>query len=183
MAMENRFSRRILGEAVQDAIYRAMKLKQDRYVRIILPGRGTDLKAACIILVLAHPFHSEAESKVKLSYEEYRKIRAMVLEGYCLAVLHTHRSMNMVVGIGMDVDSSQSEIGSVDFYTMQIDEWTPELEAEALEAIKDLDLLREDRMGITKSSVNEFPIRDEKGHGPMLINFRSSRSGRKKRKK
>jgi hypothetical protein len=128
MALEDRFSRRILGEAVQGAIETGMKLKQDRYARMIYPGRGiADFKLAYIILVLAYPFHDEAQSELKLGYEEYRQLRAMILEAYCLAVLYTNRSLNSVVAIGMDTHSSQTgrEVGSEDFFTIRIDEWTP----------------------------------------------------------
>jgi len=41
MAMESRFSRRMLGEAVEGALKTAMKLKQDRYARVIFPNQAS----------------------------------------------------------------------------------------------------------------------------------------------
>jgi hypothetical protein len=39
MALENRFSRRILGEAVTSAIKKAEEMKQDRFTRLMMPTR------------------------------------------------------------------------------------------------------------------------------------------------
>jgi hypothetical protein len=186
MAMQNRYQRRILGEIVQDVIETAMKLniklKQDRYARMIF-GMG-DPKLAYVFLVLAYPFHCQAEGEVTLSYEQYRQLRTMILEAYCRAVLYTRRSLNTVVAIGMGPHSSQTadEFGSVSFFTMHIDEWTPELEAEALEAMEVYDILREERLNQQKLT-DEWPIVEEEGRAPWLINFSSSRSRHKKPKK
>jgi hypothetical protein len=54
MAMESRFSRRMLGESVDGALKAAMKLKQDRYARVIFPTQASaDPKLAYVIMVLA----------------------------------------------------------------------------------------------------------------------------------
>lgn len=45
MAMESRFSRRMLGEAVDGAMKRAMKLKQDRYARVIFRLRPAPIQS------------------------------------------------------------------------------------------------------------------------------------------
>jgi hypothetical protein len=171
MAMENRFQRRILGEVVEGVIETAMKLKQDRYARMIYPGLGlADPKLAYIILVLAYPFHDEAQSELKLGYEQYRQLRAMILEAYCLSVLYTNRNLSTVVAIGMETGSTS---GSEDFFTVRINEWTPELEAEAVKAMEDYDLLREVRLIKQKISRYEYPIREEEGRALRWIKFKS----------
>lgn len=40
MAMESRFSRRMLGEAIEGALKTAIELKKDRYTRVIFPSPG-----------------------------------------------------------------------------------------------------------------------------------------------
>jgi hypothetical protein len=98
MAMENRFARRILGEAVDGAIRTAMKQKQERFARVILPSQAsTDAGVAYILLILAYPVEYEARGGLKGGYDQYRRVRAKMLEAYCLTVLHDHRHLNTVV--------------------------------------------------------------------------------------
>jgi len=130
MAMENRFSRRMLGEAVEGALRTALELKQDRYARVIFPGKGSaDPKLAYVIMVLAYPVELEARGGLKRGYEQYRETRAAMLESYCLVILHENRNLNTVVAIGMDAHSSQTgrKGGSEDLFAMRVDQWTEEL--------------------------------------------------------
>ncbi|OCK55550.1 hypothetical protein [Bradyrhizobium sp. LMTR 3] len=164
MAMESRFSRRILGQAVQDALRTAMDQKRDRYTRVIFPGGGSaDPRVAYLIMVLAYPVDLEARGGLKRGYEEYRETRAATLEAYCLVILYENRHLNTVVAIGMDAHSSQTgrKGGSEDMLTMRIDEWTDELVASAVEAKEHYDILREDRLIKKKLSSDEFPILGE----------------------
>jgi hypothetical protein len=47
--------------------------------------------------------------------------------------------------------------GSEDFYALEVDTWTPELEKRAQELKKDLGLLRPDNVTHGTASVDEFP--------------------------
>jgi hypothetical protein len=61
MAMESRFSRRMLGEAVGDALRKAKELKRDRFVRVIFPSQASaDPKLSYVIMILAYPVDVEA---------------------------------------------------------------------------------------------------------------------------
>jgi hypothetical protein len=69
MAMENRFSRRLLGDAVSGALRTAMEQKQERYARVIFPGRGSaDPKVAYVIMVLAYSADLEERGGLKRGY-------------------------------------------------------------------------------------------------------------------
>jgi hypothetical protein len=184
MAMEDRFSRRLLGEAVQGALETAMKIKQDRFGRVILPGRGAaDPRLAYLMLVVAYPLHLEAQGKLKRGYEQYREVRVRILEAYCLGILYTNRNLSTVVAIGMDAHPSQTgrEFGSEDFFTMHIDEWTPELEAEAVKAMEHFDILRKERLITQTFSGYEYPIREEEGRVPKWVRYKTSRRHKKKK--
>jgi hypothetical protein len=116
-----------------------MKQKQERFARVILPSQAsTDAGVAYILLILAYPVEYEARGGLKGGYDQYRRVRAKMLEAYCLTVLHNHRHLNTVVAIGIDAHSSQTgrKGGSEDLFAMRIDEWTDEMVANALEAKK-----------------------------------------------
>jgi hypothetical protein len=185
MAMESRFSRRMLGEAVGGALRKAKELKQDRYARVIFPSQASaDPKLAYVILILAYPTDLEARGGMKRGYEQYREVRAKMLEAYSLGVLHTYRNLNTVVCIGLDAHSSQTgrKGGSEDFYAMRIDEWTPQLEAEAIKAIAHYDILKEERLIKQRVSRDEYPALGEKAAGPRWPKNKPSKSRYKKPK-
>jgi hypothetical protein len=96
---------------------------------------------------------------MRRGYEQYREVRAKMLEAYSLGVLHTFRNLNTVVCIGLDAHSSQTgrKGGSEDFFAMRIDEWTPQLEADAVEAIEHYDILKEERLIKQRVSRDEYP--------------------------
>lgn len=118
MAMESRFSRRVLGEAVGGALSAARELNQDRYARVIFPSQASaNPQLAYVIMILAYPTDLEAKGGMKRGYEQYREVRAKMLEAYSLGALHTYRNLNTVVCIGLDAHSSQTgrKGGSEDF--------------------------------------------------------------------
>jgi hypothetical protein len=163
MAMESRFSRWMLGEAVEGALRMAMKLKQDRYARVIFPTQASaDPKLAYVIMVLAFPTDLEAKGGWKGGYEQYRETRAKMLEAYCLVVLSQNRNLNTAVGVALDAHSSQTgrRGGSEDLYAIRIDDWTPELEAEAAQLRDAYDVLREERLNKQLVPYDEFPVID-----------------------
>jgi hypothetical protein len=164
MAMENRFSRRLLGDAVSGALRTAMEQKQERYARVIFPGRGSaDPKVAYVIMVLAYSADLEERGGLKRGYEQYRETRAAMLQAYCLVVLYENRHLNTVVAIGLDAHSSQTgrKGGSEDLFAMRIDEWSDELIAEAVKAKDDYNILQKERLVKGRIAGNEYPMLGE----------------------
>jgi hypothetical protein len=165
MAMENRFARRMLGESVAGALKTAMKLKQDRYTRVIFPSQASaDPKLAYVIVVLAYPTEVEAKGGLPRGYEQYRETRAKILEAYCYVLLSENPNLHTAVGIAMDAHSSQTgrRGGSEDMFAMRINTWTDEMRARAAEAKKYYGILQKDRLIKHHASHDEFPVLKEK---------------------
>lgn len=163
MAMENRFSRRLLGASVEDAVRTARRLKQDRFARMIMPSPvSADPKVAYVIMILAYPTDLEQRGGLEGGYEQYRRTRAKMLETYCSAVLHEHRELNTAVGIALDAHWSQTgrQGASEDLMAVRIDEWTPALEAQVMEMREAFDVLQKDRLEIKQVSHDEYPVVD-----------------------
>jgi hypothetical protein len=93
------------------------------------------------------------------AYDEYRKRRRLMLRGYCLNILQSHRNLKRAVGIGIDASSKVTGRtgGSEDFYALEVDQWTPELDEQAEELKKDLRLLEPENVTRGTDSVDEFP--------------------------
>ncbi|WP_049803035.1 hypothetical protein [Bradyrhizobium japonicum] len=183
MAMESRFSRRVLGEAVGGALRKARELKRDRYARVIFPSQvSANPKLAYVIMILAYPTDLEARGRLKRGYQQYREVRAKMLEAYCLGVLHTYRNLDTAVSIGLDAHSSQTgrQGGSEDFFAMRIHEWTPEMEENAIKTIEHYDVLREERLIKQRVSRDEYPIDQDK---PRWARNKPSRSRHKRPKR
>jgi len=186
MAVETRFARRMLGDAVEGAIRTAMELKQERYTRVIFPTQvSANPKLAYIIMILAYPTDLEAEGGLTRGYEQYRETRANILESYCFVLLAQNKHLNTAVGIAFDAHSSQTgrRGGSEDLFAMRIDNWTDDMMARAAEAQEHYDLLREDRLAKHEVSDNEHPILEEKAdertpgsrHKPSRHRFKKPR--------
>ena len=155
MALEPRLSRRLLGSSVVDAMKTAEEKKADGFARNIVPGaHRVDEKVGYVFLVLAH--HGDAPGP---AYDEYRKRRRVMLRGYCLNMLQSHRNLKRAVGIGIDASSKVTGRtgGSEDFYTLEVDTWTTELDKQAEELKKELGLLKPKNVAHGAASVDEFP--------------------------
>ena len=155
MALEPRLSRRILGSSVVDAMKTAEDKKADRFARNIVPTpRSADEKVGYVFLILPH--HGDAPGP---AYDEYRKRRRLMLHGYCLSMLQGNRNLKRAVGIGIDASSKVTGRtgGSEDFYALEVDAWTPELDQQAEELKIDLGLLRPENVTHSAASVDEFP--------------------------
>jgi hypothetical protein len=160
MAMENRFSRRIYGEAVQGAMLKEMETKEDRYARVIMPHQpGENSKLAYVVLILSYPAFARERGDTDSGYDQYREYRMKVMEAYCVAVLLDNRKLDTVVAIGMDADSSVTgqEGGSEDLFSIRIDEWTPSFEAYAWKIREHYDVLRHERVARQDISRDEYP--------------------------
>jgi len=155
MALEPRLRRRLLGASVADAMRKAEAAKADHFARYMVPGaHSVDETVGYVLLILAH--HGEAPG---LAYTEYRKRRRVMLEGYCLNMLRDNRALKRAVGIGIDASSKVTgrKGGSEDFYALEVDAWTTELENSALELKQDFGLLKPENITHTAVGVDEFP--------------------------
>ncbi|WP_147272156.1 hypothetical protein [Phyllobacterium salinisoli] len=92
--------------------------KMGRIARIaVTRDRSTGEKAAYVFLVLA--------GADKMEQGDYRRVRATMLQTYCLAALHDDRDLKLCVGIAMMTISDTGESEDLVAYPQQ--EWTPEL--------------------------------------------------------
>ena len=155
MALEPRLSRRLLGSSVVAAMKTAEDKKADRFARNIVPAaQSPDETVGYVFLILAH--RGEAPGP---AYDEYRKRRVVMLHSYCLCMLQSNRNLKRAVGIGIDSSSKVTGRagGSEDFYALEVDTWTPELDKKVEELKKDLDLLKPENVTHGNAGVDEFP--------------------------
>jgi len=155
MALEPRLRRRLLGASMADAMQKAEAARADRFARLMVPGaHSVDETVGYVLLILAH--HGEAPGD---GYTEYHKRRRALLEGYCLNMLHAIRALKRSIAIGIDASSKVTgrKGGSEDFYALEVDAWTPELEKRALELKEAFGLLRPDNVTYATAGVDEFP--------------------------
>ncbi|WP_156948657.1 hypothetical protein [Bradyrhizobium sp. WSM1417] len=185
MAMENRFSRRVYGEAVQGAILKAMDSKEDWSARVILPNQPSENpKVAYVVMIMSYPAFARERGDTDNGYDQYREYRMRVMEAYCLAVLLDNRKLDTVVAIGMDADSSVTgqEGGSEDLFSIRVDEWTPSLESSALKLREHYDVLRHERVARQDISREEYPptesltgARRQRKNKPSRLRFKKKR--------
>jgi hypothetical protein len=155
MALESRVQRRLLGNALVEALKRAEEEATDRFVRLVLPGPSAgDRKLAYVFLILAYP-----KFPLKGGYEQYRRVRVNILHAYCLHTLYEHRSVTRVVGIALDASSKVTGRtgGSEDLIGLEIFEWTSDMEKEVQELKERFDIMRPGRPIKSYLSADEFP--------------------------
>lgn len=118
MAREDRLQRRVLAEAIIGAREALETQKMGRLARIVVTReRSTGEKIAYVFLVLA--------GANTMAQEDYRRVRATMLQTYCLAVLHDDRDLKLCVGIAVMAISDSGESEDLVAYPQQ--EWPPEL--------------------------------------------------------
>lgn len=155
MALEDRTTRRALGAAFAGAVSEAERRNKDRFARVIVPQGGT-YDPLCGHVFLIMPFRGVASER---GYDEYRRVRSLQLYAYCLAALQANRGLRRMLGIAIDGPASLSgrEGGSEDLLLLQVDEWTPALEAEATRLRDQLNILNPARLRMSRSSTVEYP--------------------------
>ncbi len=164
MAMESRFARRALGEAITDAYQIALTAKQDRFVRTILPTNvSADRELAYVFMILAYPTDLEAAGGLKGGYDQYRAVRTAMLQAYCYVLLHENRNLRTAVGIAIDASPEQTgrRGGSEDLVAVQINSWTAEMVADVEKAKEHYDILRTTRLKKTQTTSHEYPLLTE----------------------
>jgi hypothetical protein len=155
MALEPRLRRRVLGSCIVDGMKKAEDAKADRFARHMVPGKhSVDETVGYVHLILAH--RGEAPGK---AYDDYRKRRLAMLQGYCLNMLKNNSGLKRAVGIAVDASSKVTGRvgGTEDFYALEVDKWTPELEKFAQEQKEALGLLQSANVTHASHGVDEFP--------------------------
>jgi len=161
MALENRFNRRILGEAVFGALQVAEEVRQPRFTRIMMPTTNSATRGLVyILMILAYPTDLEKQGGLEGGYDQYRRARAAMLEAYCMNVLAQHRDMKTAVGIAIDASTLQTgrRGGSEDLVAVQVDEWTDEMVAAAATAQEQFDVYRKQRLKFTEIRRHQYPL-------------------------
>lgn len=174
MAAETRVRRRALSQAFLDALSKSQELNRDRYARVVLPTEGTLPNVAYVFLILRYPSFLDEKG----GYDQYRRVRATMLETYGYAVLQDHRSIETVVGIALDGHEHEAESkgGSEDLMALQVSEWNDELEAKIRQKRADLDILKPGGQIYFGLSVQQFP-------SPTTVPMKETRQQRRARER
>ncbi|THD50404.1 MAG: hypothetical protein E8A46_18370 [Bradyrhizobium sp.] len=165
MALESRFFRRVLSQALAGLLRTAEEVKQDRYARVMLPTSGNATPGqAYVFMILAYPEELEKDGGLPGGYEQYRNARVAMLQAYCLVLLSEHRELNVAVGIALDArwTPKGSEGGSEDLIVLQVDSWTDQMVADAAKAKEEFDILRSDRLTLSDFHATNYPDGDHK---------------------
>lgn len=133
MAREDRVQRRALASAIIGARKALEEQKAGRFTRIaVTHDRSTNEKVAYVFLVLA--------GANSMEQEDYRRVRATILETYCLATLHDYCDIKLCVGIAVMAISEEGE--SEDLIAIPQHKWTPKDIEELSVARKNFDVLQ-----------------------------------------
>ena len=120
MALERRFYRRILGEAVKGALEKDNQ--KDLNFRLMIKGEGTkDAKSAFFILT----FRYQGNSSETREYEQYRKNRLSVAHIYAKCILVRYSFLKRVIGITCEPPGQPHGASEDMVYTEQAS-WTEE---------------------------------------------------------
>ena len=177
MAREPRFVRRMLGESVYWALEKAERIREDRFIRVMMPNElFFDQGTAYLIMILAYPENFELGG----GYQQYREARVRMLEAYCYSLLYDNRNLKCVVGIALDASSKVTKRrgGSEDLMVIQVDVWDTELERSVREARALFDVLRPERIQGSYSKLTEYPQ-----PAPPFQNRQQRRAAERERKK
>jgi hypothetical protein len=155
MALEPRLRRRLLGASIAEGMKKAEDAKANQFARSMVPGKhSVDDTIGYVHLILAH--HGKAPGK---EYEEYRKRRLTMLQGYCFDMLKSSSRLKRAVGITMDASSKVTGRlgGSEDFFALEVDKWTPGLERYAQELKNAFGLLQPENVTHGSHGADDFP--------------------------
>jgi hypothetical protein len=153
MALVPRYLRRMYGAAVIDALERGRE--QMRFTRGLLPApHAPDTETAFFIMTLAMP-----KFDLPGGYEQYRRVRVNMLEGYALLFLHEHPHLKRVIGIACEPppEPGVNRGGSEDMIFAEVPAWTPELLDALDERRRKFDIAKEGNRRQYRVSGDEFP--------------------------
>lgn len=178
MALESRTSRRALGKAFVDAIDIAASKRQDRFARVIVPLEGSaDPECGHVFLIMAF----RQQWVIEQGYQSYRETRTKLLRAYCEVALFDNRHLKRMLGIAVDGPAGKGvpEGGSEDLMLVEIDDWTPETEAEVIRMRKSLGILVASRLRPGRITTREYPAVPQ-SQPPATGNRHARRAARKK---
>lgn len=173
MARESRFARRVLGHAFVGAVHALHEQKMDRLARFVMPDK-----------VLSQANLSYVFMAMRLDkfgdYEEYRTIRASMLETYCMSVLHDNRNIQTCVGLAIDAIDNPG--CSEDLIVTRQSEWTDEEVAVLTERRNVYEILIEPSiLTSTRMQFTEYKTADTKP--PSRQQRRAAERAAKKRRR
>jgi hypothetical protein len=155
MALENRFSRRILSENFMGAMRFAENKNARRFTRIICSEDRIDReKVAYVILIMAY-----SDEIDEGSYDNFRKERIAILHGYCMNVFEKFNDIDFAVGIAVDIPSAATgrRGGSEDLLAIPKEFMTEEMAALAKKFREEVGILDEKSMIERRYSAQEYP--------------------------
>ena len=128
MALENRFHRRTLAQAIMGAIESIGS--KPSFVRAMIPGVSAKrADTGFFFLLLAYPEHLDLPD----GYEQYRAGRRKLLAAYAHGFMDKYRHLKRVIGIATEPPAAVTgrTVFSEDLHFFEPEIWTPELSAEA----------------------------------------------------
>jgi hypothetical protein len=152
MALVPRYMRRVLGDAILDALQEGRS--RPRFTRGLMPGpTERDQTTGFFFMTLAVPTF-----ELDGGYDQYRAVRRNLLEAYALAFLQKHPVLKRVVGIGTEPMNNAAESGSSeDLIVVQVDEWTPKLLQDLDDRKKRLNIFEQGKYKEYAVQGNEYP--------------------------
>jgi hypothetical protein len=153
MALIPRYQRRMYGTAILDALEKSRG--RQRFTRGMLPPPyAPDPETGFFLMTLALP-----EFALPGGYEQYRRVRRNMLEGYALFFLREHPHLKRVVGIACEPppEPGVNRGGSEDMLFAEVPEWTPELLDALAERRRKFDIAKEGNRRQYLVSGDEFP--------------------------
>lgn len=119
MALVPRYLRRLMGEAILDALEKGRTA--DRFTRAFLPGpTEANQETAFFFMTLAPP-----KFILDGGYQQYRVVRHNMLQSYAFALLQKHPKLKRVVGIATEPPGNEGT--SEDLLVVEDIRWTEEL--------------------------------------------------------
>lgn len=152
MASEPRIRRRQLGHALVNLMKTCPKGKGR--TRLVYSNDFPDV--AYLFLILP-PLRDQ-------SYDKYPEGRRAMLVDYCKVAKLLARDAKYIVGIATEPLGTKG--ASEDFVTLDINEWTPEMQTEAESLQKEFSLLLDTNVQKTAGRIQEYPDLTEGAEGP-----------------
>ncbi|PVE49931.1 hypothetical protein [Rhizobium rhizogenes] len=117
MARATRLQRRHFAQALSGAIETCEEQKAARYARVLISfDPSTNDKMAYVFLVMR-----ETDT---MSVAEFRRMRASILQAYCLSALNDDKELKLCVGIAVNAQSDRG--ASEELIALEQQDWTPE---------------------------------------------------------
>lgn len=150
MALEDRFKRRVLGQAIADAILEAEEGK--RCFRLLIGDRKNLDGGTAYGFLQVPQTHKESGR----TYEDYRNLRQALLYAYCINVKSRWPKLKYVIGIVTEPPKFYKEL-SEELFILQAEEVTEEMHAEAKELAEKFDIMHRSTFRSFEFHAQEYP--------------------------